>query len=44
MEENKITKTLLYIGEEGEVSMDVIIDHVVKQCGRFKRLWQNCLM
>ena len=26
MEENKLTTTLLYIGEEGEVSMDVIID------------------
>lgn len=26
MEENKLTTTLLYIGDEGEVSMDVIID------------------
>lgn len=26
MEENKLTTTLLYIGEEGEVSMEVIID------------------
>ena len=24
--ENKITRTLLYVGEEGEVSMEVIID------------------
>lgn len=27
MQENKVTKTLLYVGDEGEVSMDVIIDH-----------------
>ena len=27
MKENNITKTLLYIGDEGEVSMDVILDH-----------------
>ena len=27
MTENQITRTLLYVGEEGEVSMDVIIDH-----------------
>ena len=26
MKENQITKTLLYIGDEGEVSIDVIID------------------
>ena len=25
-EENKIQKTLLYIGDEGEVSLDVIVD------------------
>ena len=27
MQENNVTRTLLYVGEEGEVSMDVIIDH-----------------
>lgn len=27
MSENRITRTLLYVGEEGEVSMDVVIDH-----------------
>ena len=27
MQENQITRTLLYIGDEGEVSMDVIVDH-----------------
>ena len=27
MNENQITRTLLYVGDEGEVSMDVIIDH-----------------
>ncbi|MDO5859482.1 virulence RhuM family protein [Methanobrevibacter sp.] len=27
MDKNEITRTLLYVGEEGEVSMDVIIDH-----------------
>ena len=27
MSENQITRTLLYVGEEGEVSMDVIIGH-----------------
>ncbi|WP_405295098.1 hypothetical protein [Methanobrevibacter sp.] len=26
MSENQITRTLLYVGDEGEVSMDVIID------------------
>ena len=25
--ENEITRTLLYVGDEGEVSIDVIIDH-----------------
>ena len=27
MKENQIIRTLLYVGNEGEVSMDVIIDH-----------------
>ena len=27
MDENQITRTLLYVGDEGEVSIDVIIDH-----------------
>ncbi len=27
MNENQITRTLLYVGDGGEVSMDVIIDH-----------------
>lgn len=27
LEENQIRKTLLYIGDQGEVSMEVIVDH-----------------
>lgn len=39
--ENKITKTLLYIGENGAVTIDVIIGD--ETYGLIKEQWQNYL-
>lgn len=44
IEEKEIQRTLLYIGDEGEVSMDVIVDQERETFWQLKRQWLKCLM
>ena len=43
-ENNQIVNTLLYIGDEGEVSINVVIDQERETMWATQKPWQNCLM